>query len=164
MPSKLGERIKQTKEFESSAHEAMLGVLVAASELRERTERVCKEHGVGSSHYNVLRILRGAPKEGYSRGDIIERMLDPAPDVTRLIDMLSEKGLVRRERCEHDRRRTLHWITDAGAALLDDMHDEIVGVHTFFGDRFTESELAEITRLCEKIYTVSDDRIESSST
>lgn len=163
MPSKLGERIKQTKEFESTAHEAMLSVLVAASELRERTERACKEHDVGSSHYNVLRILRGAPEEGYSRGDIIERMLDPAPDVTRLIDTLSEKGLVRRERCEHDRRRTLHWITDAGVALLDEMHDEIRGVHEFFADGFTEAELAELSRLCEKIYTTSDGLVASPS-
>jgi DNA-binding MarR family transcriptional regulator len=159
----LGERIKQTKEFESTAHEAMLSVLVAASELRERTERVCKKHGLGSSHYNVLRILGGAPEEGYSRGDIIERMLDPSPDVTRLIDSLSEKGLVRRERCEDDRRRTLHWITDAGVTLLDKMHDEITGVHAFFAERFTEAELAELSRLCEKIYTTSDAAVPSPS-
>ena len=156
MASKIEERLEPAEAFKGAAQDAMLSVLAAASELRDRTERACRENGVGSSHYNVLRILRGAPEEGYSRGDIIERMLDPAPDVTRLIDALAEKGMVRRRRGDEDRRRTHHWITDVGAALLDSMADDILNVHTAFADRFSEAELAQLSLLCKKIYARSE--------
>lgn len=153
MKSRLGQRIKQTKAFESPAEEALLGMLVAASEVKEQIEQVCKKYDVGSSHYNVLRILRGAPEKGYPRCDVLQRMLDPAPDVTRLIDSLESKGFVKRERCKEDRRLSLHQITDAGLALLDDMHDDIFSVLDQFGGHFTEVELVEMARLCAKIYS-----------
>ena len=154
MNSTLGQRIKQSKAFENAAEEALLSVIVAASELREQIEQVSRGYGVGSSHYNVLRILRGAPEKGYPRCDVIERMLDPAPDVTRLIDALVAKGLATRERCNDDRRMSMHKITDAGRALLDDMHAEIMAVVDRFGARFTDDELAELTRLCSRIYAL----------
>lgn len=152
MTSRLGQRIKQTRAFASIAEEALLGVVVAASEMREQIDQACKKYDVGTSHYNVLRILRGAPEKGYPRCDVIERMLDPAPDVTRLIDSLEKKGLVKRERCKEDRRMSMHRITDAGRALLDEMHDDVTAVLYRFGERFTEEELIELSHLCERIY------------
>ena len=151
--STLGERIRQTKGFESKAQEAMLSLVVAAASVRDQGERRCREHGLSFSHYNVLRILRGAPKEGYARCDIIGRMLDPAPDVTRLIDTLVDKGLVKRERCSEDRRRTMHWITDDGRRKLDEMQQDMTELHVRFGRHFTEEELAELTALCERIFS-----------
>jgi DNA-binding MarR family transcriptional regulator len=52
--------------------------------------------------YNVLRILRGAGGNGLPTLSIVERMIENAPGITRLIDRLEKKGLVRRVR----RRRT----------------------------------------------------------
>jgi DNA-binding MarR family transcriptional regulator len=39
--------------------------------------------------------------------------------VTRLLDRLEAKGLVRRQRCPRDRRHVLCWIEPAGEQLLD---------------------------------------------
>ncbi|MDF2491882.1 MAG: hypothetical protein K0Q58_460, partial [Microbacterium sp.] len=41
------------------------------------------------------------------------------PGVTRLVGMLDEAGLVRRERAPEDSRVTIVAITDAGAAAMD---------------------------------------------
>ena len=62
--SKIAARIKQSRSFESKAQEAMLSLIVAAVEVRDQAERVCRERGLSFSHYNVLRILRGAPETG----------------------------------------------------------------------------------------------------
>ena len=160
--SRLGEKIKQTKSFESKAQEAMLSLIVAAVEVRDQAERVCREHGLSFSHYNVLRILRGAPAAGYPRCDIIDRMLDPAPDVTRLIDTLVEKGLVKRERSTEDRRRTLHWVTDAGLKLLAEMQQQMADIHARFGERFSESELDELMSLLDRVYAPQVAGVEAS--
>ena len=148
----LRERIKQTVPFEDQAHEAMLNLFVAAADLRRRVEEVCQEYDLQFSHHNVLRILRGVHPEGHPRCEIIERMLDPSPDVTRLIDKLVDRGLVRRTRSEEDRRMTIHTITDKGLALLDDMDPEIREVKEWFDERVADRDLQHLSRICEGIY------------
>ena len=46
-----------------------------------------KPHGLTPTQYNVLRILRGAPK-GLPCQAIAERMITRLPDITRLLDRL----------------------------------------------------------------------------
>src|SRR5215470_9090161 len=110
MGEALKKRLKQAR-FEDSVQEAMLNLLVAASHIRERTEQMCLRHNITSAQYNVLRILRGAHPEGYPRCEIATRMVEKAPDVTRLIDRLQQQGLVERVRSEEDRRHSLTKIT-----------------------------------------------------
>jgi DNA-binding MarR family transcriptional regulator len=148
----LKERIQQEREFESLSQEALLNLFVASAHARKKIERVCRAYKLQFSHYNVLRILRGAHPGGHARCDIIERMIDPSPDVTRLIDKLVERGLVRRSPSEEDRRRTIHTITDAGIDLLDDMHPDIKDVQGWFGRRVSDDDLRHLSRICEGIY------------
>src|ERR1700753_2794156 len=88
----LKQRIKQAR-FESPVQEAMLNVMVAASHLRDMVELVVEPFGITQPQYNVLRILRGVHPDGHPRRDIAARMIDRAPDVTRIIDRLEDKML-----------------------------------------------------------------------
>jgi len=148
----LKERIKQEAPFESQAQEAMLNLFVAAAHARRRVEETCRSYGLQFSHYNVLRILRGVHPDGHPRCEIIERMIDPSPDVTRLIDKLVDRGLVVRSRSESDRRVRLHTITNDGIELLEDMHPDIQAVQKWFGDRVADRDLGHLSRICEGIY------------
>lgn len=159
MGKTLYERIKQTVPFEDEAQEAMLNLFVAAADVRRRVEEVCKEHDLQFSHHNVLRILRGAHPDGHARCEIIERMLDPSPDVTRLIDKLVDRGLVRRSRSEEDRRMTIHTITENGIALLKELDPKIHDVQEWFDARVSDRDLQHLSRICEGIY--GDFRIEA---
>ena len=51
--------------------------------------------------------------------EVADRMVEQTPGVTRLLDRLEAKELVRRQRCTKDRRQHLCWITQKGLALLD---------------------------------------------
>lgn len=148
----LRERIQQTEPFEDRAQEAMLNLFVAASHVRRRVENVCQQYGLHFSHHNVLRILRGVHPDGHPRCEIIERMLDPSPDVTRLIDKLVDRGLVRRSKSETDRRMTIHTITDEGLELLEQMDPQIRAVQDWFGERVADRDLGHLSRICEGIY------------
>ncbi|MGH9160608.1 MAG: MarR family winged helix-turn-helix transcriptional regulator, partial [Vicinamibacteraceae bacterium] len=90
---------------------AVVSLLVAAGHVRDRIDEACATFGLTSGQYNVLRILKGGPSEGYSRCDIAERMIERAPDVTRLVDRLAQGGLVERTRSGADRRLSLTRIT-----------------------------------------------------
>lgn len=151
----LKDRIKQTSDFESRAQEAMLNLFVASARARREVESVCHAYDLQFSHYNVLRILRGVHPGGHPRCEIIERMIDPSPDVTRLMDKLDERGLVSRSRSEEDRRMTIHTITGDGLDLLERMHPDVQEVQDWFGSRVSERDLRHLSRICEGIY--SDD-------
>jgi len=148
----LRERIKQTASFEGPAQEAMLNLFVASAHVRRRVEAACQEVDLQFAHHNVLRILRGAHPDGHPRCEIIERMLDPSPDVTRLIDKLVERELVERSRSEKDRRMTIHTITDEGLALLDELDPKIRDVQDWFDERVADRDLRHLSRICEGIY------------
>src|SRR6202166_638342 len=101
MGDALRHRIQQVH-FESPVQEAFLNVLAAADHLRAQTERLCAEVGLSASQYNVLRILRGVHPEGHSRCEIARRMIERAPDVTRLVDRLEKRGWGERESSERE--------------------------------------------------------------
>lgn len=153
----LRDHIQQTRPFESPAQEAMLNLFVAAAQARQRIEAACQEHNLQFSHYNILRILQGAHPGGHPRCEIIERMIDPSPDVTRLIDKLVDRRLVRRSRSEEDRRMRIHTITEEGIRVLDDMHPAIREVQAWFDGRVSDRDLRHLSRICEGIYAGYDD-------
>lgn len=117
--------IKQKKPFPSPAAAAVVGLMRTADVLRRRLGEVVEPHGITHQQYNVLRILRGSHPEPLPTLEIATRMIEQAPGITRLLDRLEAKRLVRRERCKEDRRQVHCWITDAGLALLDRLEEPL---------------------------------------
>jgi DNA-binding MarR family transcriptional regulator len=149
----LRQRLKQ-KKFESPAHEAMLALMVTASQVQSDMDKVCASFGISSQQYNILRILRGAENDGSngrSCGEIAERMIDRAPDVTRRIDALVKAGLVERDRSDEDRRVVLTRITKKGLTLLEKMHPEVSTRESKILEKVPQQDLAELTRVCEQL-------------
>jgi DNA-binding MarR family transcriptional regulator len=134
------------------AQEAIVNLLVAAGHLRERMDQMCDAHDITTGEYNVLRILRGARSEGYARCEVARRMIDRAPDVTRLIDRLEVQGLVERDRSGEDRRRSVTRITDKGLRLLERMQPEIEAFDRDIERRLTLRDRRELSRILERLY------------
>lgn len=151
MGEALRRRIRQTH-FQSPVQEAVLNLLVTANYLREQSEQLVAPFGVTLPQYNVLRILRGVHPAGHPRRDIAERMLDRAPDVTRIIDRLEEKKLVERDRTGTDRRHSITRITAEGLALLERMEPAMETAFSALKDKLTLRDSRELSRICEKIY------------
>lgn len=86
---------------------------------------VAESRGITLQQFNVLRILRGGGDEGVATLDVGDRMVEQAPGITRLLDRLETKGLVRRQRCPKDRRQNLCWITPRGRAVLEQLDEPI---------------------------------------
>ncbi|HEY0591131.1 MAG TPA: MarR family transcriptional regulator [Thermoanaerobaculia bacterium] len=119
MTGKLRREIKQKRPFSSVQEEAVLALVRTADIVSLPMAEVLREAKLSLSQYNVLRILRGAGAEGLPCGEISDRMVRRDPDLTRLLDRLEARGLVRRARGAADRRIVLASITDEALALLD---------------------------------------------
>ena len=116
--SPLKDEIQQRRPFRSRGQEGLLSLLRTADLLKREIASVVEPHGLTLQQFNVLRILRGAGALGLPTLDIAERMVEQAPGITRLLDRLEKKVLVRRERCPQDRRQVLVAITPGGLRLL----------------------------------------------
>jgi DNA-binding MarR family transcriptional regulator len=129
-PKSLRDEIRQSKPFDSPAQEAILALYRTSDMLRRRFAQLVEPHGISLQQYNVLRILRGAGKTGTPTLDIADRMIEMTPGITRLLDKLEAKNLVRRQRCPEDRRQVLCWITDRGLRLLAELDHPLASTGT----------------------------------
>lgn len=135
--------------------EGMLNLLVTAAHLTQRAETEYGKFGLTTSTYNVLRILRGSP-EGLPRGEIAQRMVNPAPDVTRIIDRLERRGLVRRTRTRADRRVSLTRLTAKGRALVEQAEPANDAQHAPLASALSPAQWRQLSALCERIYGDDD--------
>ena len=123
--SPLQKEIRQNKPFRSRGQEVVVALIRTADLVRRVVGRVLEPYDITVQQYNVLRILRGAGEQGLPTLEIGERMVEHAPGVTRLLDRLEVKGLVRRQRCPEDRRQVLCWLTPAGAELVERLDEPV---------------------------------------
>jgi MarR family transcriptional regulator, organic hydroperoxide resistance regulator len=149
--SSLQTEIRQTKPFQSPAQEAILALFRTSDLLERRLAQMVEPRGISLQQYNVLRILRGAGQEGTPTLDIADRMIQRAPGITRLLDKLAAKRLVRRERCSEDRRQVLCWVTDAGLRLLADLEQPLVKSGTRAMDSLAAAEQRHLIAMLERV-------------
>lgn len=121
MVSKLQRELKQTKPFSSLEEEVLLNVARTAEYVATRAAEVLKSADLTPTQYNALRILRGAGSSGLTCGEISSRMVTRDSDITRLLDRLERRGLIRRERPETSRRIVITRITGEGLRLLAEL-------------------------------------------
>lgn len=118
-PKSVQEEIRQTRPFRSKSQEGVVALMRTADRVRRYFSRVVEPYGITLPQYNVLRILRGARGEGLPTLEIGERLIEEAPGITRMMDRLAAKGLVRRERSTEDRRLVVNYLTPEGAEVVD---------------------------------------------
>jgi DNA-binding MarR family transcriptional regulator len=128
------------------AEDALACLLAVGGQLTQRMNEICERHGITNSQYNVLRILAGCP-DGQARCDIAKRLIDRAPDVTRLVDRLERSGLVERSWSPENRRHSIARITPAGATLLDTMKADMCAIHQEFAAALSPADLETLVRI-----------------
>jgi DNA-binding MarR family transcriptional regulator len=104
--------------FDSLEQEAFLSLWRTYDRLRALEDALFASYDLTPQQYNALRLLRAVHPEPLPTLALAGRLVSRAPDITRLLDRLEERGLVQRERPAANRRTVLVAITDAGRALL----------------------------------------------
>jgi DNA-binding MarR family transcriptional regulator len=148
--SELQRELKQERPFRP-AQEALLAILRTADVLRRRLAEVTGRADLTLQQYNVLRILRGSRGQPLATLEIGERLIEQTPGITRLLDRLEAKGLVRRERCREDRRQVHCHITDRGLALLAELDGPIDAADEAAMRALGPAEIGELVALLERV-------------
>lgn len=147
--TKLRQELRKRNDFESLEQEAMLNLLRTSDRFQNRFGRLFREFGLTASQYNVLRILRGEGKPTPVL-EIAERMIQVVPAITGLIDRLEKQGLVKRERCQNDRRVIYVALMDEARTLLAKMDKPVIELHARVMGHLSRQELRQLIELLEK--------------
>jgi DNA-binding MarR family transcriptional regulator len=145
--------LKQKVPFRSREQEAYLALLRTTDALQTSVEAKLSEFSLTGTQYNALRILRGAGPEGLPCSEIGERMITRDPDVTRLLNRLEKRGLVRRTRAQADRRVVRGIITAAGLKLLRAMDEPVAKHGRAILKHVGEEKLQQLIELLELVRT-----------
>ena len=148
MVGRIQSEIKQTKPL-TPEQEVLLTLQRTADAFQRRIVEVLKPYGVSGTQYNVLRILRGAGKDGLPCGAIAERMVTHDPDITRLLDRLAKMGFITRERGQRDRRVVTTTITESGLKLLKQLDKPVQEAGTELMSRLSQSQMSELVELLD---------------
>ena len=149
--SKLADEIRMTKPFSSPEEEASLNLMRTSEMVQQETLAILKPFDLSGSQYNVLRILRGAGIEGVTCSQISDRMVSRDPDITRLLDRLETRGLIRRERSARDRRVVNAYISAAGLRLLEEIDPVLTAHHRSQYAHFEPCKLRQLIELLELV-------------
>ena len=98
--------------------EGLLAVMLTREYVgRVLDEVLFKPEGITEQQYNLVRILKGGPPEGYLIREIRRRMVVRSADVPRLVDRMVAQGLVEKQEDSVDRRGSRVQITAKGLAV-----------------------------------------------
>jgi MarR family transcriptional regulator, 2-MHQ and catechol-resistance regulon repressor len=144
----MGDISKDIKsKFVSNKVKALINIKYTSNWLNSKENDFFKPYGISPQQFNILRILRGA-KERVKVQIVKDRMIERAPNATRLMDKLCDKSLIERERCEHDRRVVYVKITKQGLELLLKIDDN---KNLAFLENLTDEEAELLSNLLDKI-------------
>lgn len=136
--------------FANEHEKAAINILFTGSWVYSGNAARLKKHGITPEQYNVLRILRGGHPSKMMLADITARMIDKNSNATRLVEKLRQKGLVKRELCESNRRQVDISITEKGLGLMRAIDaEEAQWIDSL--KNITKGEAVELNRLLDKL-------------
>jgi DNA-binding MarR family transcriptional regulator len=143
---KIEEEIKQ-EHFNKPQHKAGMNLIFTANWLLNEIAITLKPIGLSLQQLNVLAILKGQPNHTATVNLIRERLIDRMPNVSRLLNKLMDKGLIKKDRDLSDQRvvyinltpeglkaalkgrelfnQVQYGVNDEQAELLNDLLDKI---------------------------------------
>jgi DNA-binding MarR family transcriptional regulator len=120
--------------------------------IRTLDRELREEHGLPLAAYDVLLRLARAPDRALRMTDLAERVLLSPSGLTRLVDRLVSKGLVRRQPDPRDARVVRAILTEPGLReLRRASRTHLRGIREHFTGRLSDGQLREIAAGLEAV-------------
>jgi MarR family transcriptional regulator, organic hydroperoxide resistance regulator len=118
-----------------------------AQEIDNFVERALKEFGISRAQLGVLHFLDTEGVEAMTVNTLREVLIDDSPNVSRILNKMVDKGLVRKERQTDDQRVVHIALTEKGRQLHHQADQKILGHNV----RLSPQECQVLVKLLMKI-------------
>ena len=117
--------------------------------MRNKLQKKLKGYPVTVEQWNVLNHIYS--KEGFNQKELAERCLKDRAALTRILDLLEKKELIRRETSPIDRREFLLYLTEKGKSTYKEILPIINENSKENLANFTEDEIDNLKYLLKKL-------------
>jgi DNA-binding MarR family transcriptional regulator len=138
---------RAARRFDSLQQEVFLGLWRTYDRLRALEDELFSQYELTPQQYNALRLLRSEHPQKLQTLDLAARLVSRAPDITRLLDKLEQRGLIERDRPANNRRVVQIGITAAGIALLREVQEPLHECHLRQLGHMSQRNLQRLTEL-----------------
>lgn len=97
--------------------------------------------------YNAMRVLRSEHPGALPTLTLANRLVSRAPDITRMLDKLEQRGLIVRSRVPENRRLVLVGLTEQGVNLLNELTEPLRECHSRQLGHLGANELKQLSSL-----------------
>jgi DNA-binding MarR family transcriptional regulator len=133
--------------FDSLEQEVFLGLWRTYDRLKAHEDELFARFDLTAQQYNVLRLLGNVYPASLPTLDLAGRLVSRAPDITRMLDKLELRKLVRRERPPEDRRVVHVGLTEEGVGLLETLSEPLRACHEKQLGHLSKAELKSLSVL-----------------
>jgi DNA-binding MarR family transcriptional regulator len=146
-----GRLLRQWDELSQAERGAWTGFLRAHSRITKALDReLAAAHDLPLSEYDVLVQLALRDEGRLRMSDLAEAIVLSPSGLTRLVDRLARRGLLRRERCDADSRVVYATITAAGLEkLVEATPTHLDGIRRLFWAHLTDEQSEELASIVE---------------
>jgi DNA-binding MarR family transcriptional regulator len=141
---------RHRQRFDSSEQEVYLNLWRTYDRLRILEDELFGRHDLTAQQYNALRLLRAVHPNKAPTLTLAAKLVSRAPDITRLLDKLRNRGLIERERPADNRRVVNIGITDAGIALIDSLQEQVRDCHARQLGHLRPAQMRHLVELLKK--------------
>lgn len=117
--------------------------------MKNKLQKTLKDYDITTEQWSILSGLY--TKEGYNQKDLAKRCLKDRAALTRILDILERKELIKRENSSNDRREFLVYMTDKGLNLYEEVLPMVIKINQENVSVFSESEFQQLKDLLNKL-------------
>lgn len=140
-------QIDRLPKFDSLQQQAFLELWKTYDCLKAEEDLVFGQFDISSQQYNALRLLKEVAPLALAVSALGQRMITRAPDMTRMLDRLEQRGWIARVRRDDNRRVVEVTITAAGIKLLQQLARPIRACHERQFGHLSEQQLNQLIGL-----------------
>ena len=128
-------------------------LLQAREAVMLHTRPSLRGHGLSDQQWRVLRVLgeHAQLPGGVETGRVAREAFLLGPSLTGVLTRMERDGLIQRERCPQDARRTVVRATVAGLALVQSLSQTIEAHYAWMEERLGKARLAQLYGLLDEV-------------
>jgi homoprotocatechuate degradation regulator HpaR len=128
-------------------------LLQARESVMLHTRPSLREHGLSDQQWRVLRVLGEHAHQvaGVETGRVAREAFLLGPSLTGVLTRMERDGLISRERCPQDARRTVVRASGEGLALVQRLSHTIEAHYAWMEDQLGKARLAQLYALLDEL-------------
>src|SRR5574343_217491 len=138
-------------------------LLQAREAVMAHTRPSLRQHGLSDQQWRVLRVLgeHAHEPDGVETGRVAREAYLLGPSLSGVLTRMDRDGLITRDRCQHDARRTVVWATPLGLSKVQALSETIEAHYSWLEKELGKTRLKALYELLDEVIALEAPEIET---